>query len=140
MDRVDFYLVAENLNPDQFACRLVNKAFNSGLTVRIELDTAEHAQQLDKLLWEFQPDYFIPHDIGIGEPGSVPFIQVADLQRLSAPAEMLLNLSSAAPQQLELYQRIAEIVPDNPMDRQPMRDRFRHYRNLGCTPDYHPIS
>jgi DNA polymerase-3 subunit chi len=140
MERVDFYLVAQNLNPHQFACRLVNKAFNSGLTVRIELDTAEQAQQLDKLLWEFLPDCFIPHDIGVDESGSVPFIQVADLQRLSSPAEMLLNLSSTVPEQLERYQRVAEIVPDNPIDRQPMRDRFRHYRNLGCTPDYHPIN
>ena len=96
--------------------------------------------QLDKLLWEFLPDCFIPHDIGVDESGSVPFIQVADLQRLSSPAEMLLNLSSTVPEQLERYQRVAEIVPDNPIDRQPMRDRFRHYRNLGCTPDYHPIN
>ena len=140
MERVDFYLVAQNLNLHQFACRLVNKAFNSGLTVRIELDTAEQAQQLDKLLWEFQPDCFIPHDMGVDELGSVPFIQVADLQRLSSPADMLLNLSSTAPEQLEIYQRVAEIVPDNPIDRQRMRDRFRHYRNLGCIPDYHPIN
>jgi len=140
MERVDFYLVAQNLNPQQFACRLVNKAFTSGVSVRIELDSAEDAQQLDKMLWEFQPDCFVPHDLCVDETSGQSYIRVAELKRLSEGADMLLNLTSKAPAQSEQYQRIAEIVPENPDDRQQMRDRFRYYRDLGCTPNYHPIS
>ena len=140
MERVDFYLVAKNLNAQQFACRLVNKAFNAGVTVRIELDTAEQAAQLDKLLWEFPQDCFIPHDLCVDEINGQSYIRVADLARLSAQPEMLLNLRSTAPEQSEQYQRIAEIVPENPDDRERMRERFRYYRELGCKPDYHAIS
>ena len=140
MERVDFYLVDESLSPQQFACRLVNKAFNAGLTIRIEMDTAEQVQQLDTLLWEYRSDWFIPHDIGMNENGVASFIHVADLPRQSSPADMLLNLASTAPDNSESYQRIAEIVPDNPAERQPMRERFRYYKELGHTPNYHPIS
>ncbi|MBV1916114.1 MAG: DNA polymerase III subunit chi [Pseudomonadales bacterium] len=140
MERVDFYLVDESLSAQQFACRLVNKAFNAGLTIRIEMDTAEQVQQLDTLLWEYRSDWFIPHDIGMDENGVASFIHVADLPRLSSPADMLLNLASTAPDNGDSYQRIAEIVPDNPAERQPMRERFRYYKELGHTPNYHPIS
>ncbi|MBV1888681.1 MAG: DNA polymerase III subunit chi [Proteobacteria bacterium] len=140
MERVDFYLIAEDLSVQQFACRLVNKAFNAGLTVRIELETPEHVQQLDILLWEYRSDWFVPHDIGVDENGVASFIHVADLPRLSNQADMLLNLSATPPACGESYQRIAEIVPDNPAEREPMRERFRYYRNLGCIPNYHPIS
>ncbi|MBL4584775.1 MAG: DNA polymerase III subunit chi [Pseudomonadales bacterium] len=142
MKRVDFYLIAKNLSTHQFACRLINKAFNSGLTVRVELDTPEQARQLDALLWEYQSDTFIPHDLGAPTSGAVPSVLISDLPRLAKPADMLLNLRSSTPEpeQGRAYQRIAEIVPDNPEEREQMRNHFRHYRTLGCTPGYHPIS
>ena len=49
----------------KFVCQLIKKACNANQQVLCLVDDDQTAEQLDQLLWEFEPEAFIPHDIGI---------------------------------------------------------------------------
>ena len=65
--RADFYMIAGKpafvAQPLLLVCKLAEKAVQSGQPCLIFCDSAEQADFLDDLLWEFDEDAFIPHQI-----------------------------------------------------------------------------
>ena len=49
----------------KFVCQLIKKACNANQQVLCLVDDEQTAEQFDQLLWEFEPEAFIPHGIGI---------------------------------------------------------------------------
>ena len=68
MTRIDFYSLTEDSGGDRFllTCRLVQRARGDGLRVYIETADAPTARQLDRLLWTFRDESFLPHGL-VGE-------------------------------------------------------------------------
>ena len=60
-----FHILAKNTPAARnlHAVRLVDKAWQQGDRVCIVCDSSQQAQDLDDLLWQFNPDAFIPHSI-----------------------------------------------------------------------------
>jgi DNA polymerase III subunit chi len=140
MAKVDFHSgVADPLN---FACRLLRKAYGAGAGVVVTAP-ASTLQALDRELWTFDAHEFVPH-VRV-RPG-----QLADaaLRRTpiwlceGAPAEpcpkVLVNLGAEAPQRLEPFERIIEIVPTDAPERQRARSRWRSYEARGLAITHHP--
>jgi DNA polymerase-3 subunit chi len=66
MPNADFYLIDKprfRENPLLLVCELAKKAFEAQLPTLIHCRSREQAEQLDELLWEFDPDAFLPHQI-----------------------------------------------------------------------------
>ncbi len=65
--RADFYMIAGKpqfvAQPLLLVCKLAAKAVESSQPCLIFCDSMEQAEFLDDLLWEFEPDSFIPHQI-----------------------------------------------------------------------------
>ena len=61
--RVDFYVLAsaELADKQRYACLLANKAYGQGLTVAIRAVDGAQSDALDKLLWTFADNSFVPH-------------------------------------------------------------------------------
>lgn len=66
MARADFYLISKPRfleKPLQLVCELVRKAYDTHQPALILARDQAQAEALDDLLWAFDPDAYIPHQI-----------------------------------------------------------------------------
>lgn len=145
MTKVDFYILQDSASDARwhFTCRLVDKALRTGLTVLITVDSQEDAQQLDDLLWTFKPESFIPHELfnpsttdasATENNGTAPVVIVnsalADHQ-LHEHRGLLINLGREIPPWFSRFERLSEIVIQEPDVLKNTRDHFSFYRERG---------
>ena len=141
MDRVDFYLLASARREDQLlvACRLADKAWQSGHRVFIHTAANETAAQLDDLLWTFRADSFIPHAISHSAADDAAPVLVGGDAAPEGPIDVLINLDERVPVAAERCTRLAEVVGSDPLSRESARKRYRLYRERGCSLHYHTL-
>jgi DNA polymerase III subunit chi len=141
--RVDFYVLpgSEPRARLKFACRIAEKAYLADHRVFVWLDDALELQSFDELLWTFADRSFVPHEIfsDAGQWRDTPVLLGCQGQP-QQPYDLLLNLGSEVPQAATLAGRIAEIVDAEEPRRRAGRNRFRHYRERGHTPETHTIA
>lgn len=133
--RADFYMIAGRpafvAQPLLLVCKLAEKAMQSGQPCLILCESAAQADFLDDLLWEYDPDAFVPHQIaGQDDDGTddVPVLIVPpDADAGMRP--LVINLRGALPP--NGYQRVLEIVPAEESAREPARRRWLEYKRLG---------
>jgi DNA polymerase-3 subunit chi len=132
--RADFYLIAKERfreEPLLLVCELAKKAFAANQPVLVLARDAAQAEALDDLMWSFDPDEYLPHQIaGIeeGEDEVCPvLIATPDMDIAMRP--LLVNLRDAAPS--GSFERVLEVVPADPSARGPLRERWKHYQALG---------
>ena len=133
MPRADFYLIDKprfREEPLLLVCELVRKAYAAELpTLVLARDTAQ-AEALDDLLWSFDPDEFLPHQIAGSDEGDVDTPILITTPEMDVPARpLLINLRDAAP--AGSFERVLEVVPADPATRGPLRERWKHYQSLG---------
>ena len=140
MSRVDFYVLSADA-PDarlRYACRLAERAVEQGCQVYIQ---TPDVQRLDDMLWTFSDGSFLPHEIYRGQPASHARVMVM-LGPDPGPAShraLLINLVEAMPADVNAYERIAEIVDVDPERKRSARDRYKQYREQGCTMESHNL-
>ena len=133
MPRADFYLIDKprfREEPLLLVCELVRKAYAAELpTLVLARDTAQ-AEALDDLLWSFDPDEFLPHQIAGSDEGDDDTPILIATPEMDVPARpLLINLRDAAP--AGSFERVLEVVPADPATRGPLRERWKHYQSLG---------
>jgi DNA polymerase-3 subunit chi len=142
-ERVDFYVLKSAAAKQRwaFACRLTEKAYHKDLKIVIVIDTLSDAKALDELLWTFNEQSFIPHQICLDEQSVDPATPVhLTVEPAALPAaDLLVNLAHRLPAQLERYARIAEIIDADEERRRLGRERFKAYRDLKLTLETHQI-
>lgn len=148
MTKVDFYILPERdiSERHQFACRLVEKVFRLGHPVYIHSDDEAQANAVDRLLWSFRDSSFIPHQlVKGGESGSkwphpvqIGYLDEV-LEGLDAPGSVLVNLSTSVPQCFSRFDRVTEIVVQDPIIQQATRTHFRFYRDRGYELQTHDL-
>ncbi|PZN30325.1 MAG: DNA polymerase III subunit chi [Proteobacteria bacterium] len=143
MSRVDFYVLAQAGSDAQlrFACRLAEKAVERGHRIYMQTASAAESQRLDELLWTFSDRSFLPHEIVTGSAASDPQVKIL-LGHAPPPdgcCELLINLSDALPESPGRYERIAEVVAADPERKRLARERYKQYRELGCTLESHNV-
>lgn len=133
MPRADFYLIGKPRFREQpllLVCELARKAFESGQELLILADSYEQAEALDDLLWSFDDDAYLPHQIaGSDEDEELAPILIVPPHIDQALRPLVLNLR---PQPVSgACARILEVVPADPAARDPLRARWRHYQSAG---------
>lgn len=139
--KIDFYIIPENTAQAAllFACRLVEKAYTNKNQCYIYVDDEAQAQKLNTMLWTFRDISFIPHDI-IGNQASDLPVQIGYVANQSTQiSDILLNLSNTVPNFYNNFNRIIEIVPDEPTWQNNARQNYRHYQNEGLTINNHNL-
>jgi len=143
MTRVDFYILQARGREARlrFACRLVEKALRHGNTVFIAVDNEEEAKNLDQLLWEFQPESFIPHNIDTEVSAqAVPPIILGFGPECGDHHDMLINLRSDIPAFFSRFQRLTEVVTQDEEVLDRTRTNWKYYRDRGYPLQRHAIS
>ncbi|WP_132999001.1 DNA polymerase III subunit chi [Luteimonas arsenica] len=138
MARADFYLIAKPRFRDQpllLVCELAKKALAAGQPMLVLARDAAQAEQLDDLLWSFEPDAYVPHQIagvdledGGGEEEEADVL-IASPEADVALRPLVLNLRDAAVE--GDFERVLEVVPADPSAREPLRARWTQYKARG---------
>ncbi|MFK0569550.1 DNA polymerase III subunit chi [Endozoicomonas sp.] len=147
MTKVTFYLLENHpQGPEQFACRLIDKAWRGGLPMHIHTADESSCKSMDQLLWSWREDSFLPHgvisDIHNNTPESTllarqsPITLGFDNPTLEQK-HLLINLSPEVPPFFKDFSRVCEVVVQNPDQKAISRDKFRTYRQAGIEPEVH---
>jgi len=135
MLRADFYLIAKPRFLDKpllLVCELARKACDSGQPLLILAASAQQAEILDELLWEFDDDAYIPHQIaGTDEDDDLTPVLIVPPTLESPMRPLVLNLRSEAVQ--GDVERVLEVVPADATARAPLRERWKQYQARGYT-------
>lgn len=139
MTHVNFYALS---SPDQesrrqFACRLAEKAAYLGHRVFIQVDSAEQASAMDALLWRFKPSSFVPH--ALAESASSEPVIIGTEARQAEYEDVFINLSVHPCLNPPRYQRVNEILSNDPDELQAGRKSYRFYQQQGFQPETHKL-
>lgn len=139
MTRVDFYILPQ---PDddarwQFACRLVDKTWRLGNRLLVHTANSTIGQKLDELLWSYRPDSFLPHAILPASQLSPVHIGWGD--NSGSHHDLLINLGDSIPGFFSRFERVAEIVCQQPEQLATSRERYRFYRERGYELQIHDM-
>ena len=133
MPRADFYLIDKprfRAQPLLLVCELAKRAHAANLPTLILARDQVQAEALDDLLWAFDPDEYLPHQIaGADEDEEEAPILIATPEIDVPNRPLLINLRDNAPQ--GSFDRVLEVVPADPAARGPLRERWKHYQTLG---------
>ncbi|HEY6643442.1 DNA polymerase III subunit chi [Povalibacter sp.] len=143
MPRVDFYVLSQEA-PDarlRVACRLIEKAYDQNLRTYVQTVSLADAQRLDELLWTFNDQAFIPHEVSNGSGASHERVVVLLGEAPAPPShrQLLINLANRLPADFENFERVAEIVDVDPENKRLSRERYKVYRERGCELDTHNL-
>lgn len=142
MPHVDFYIPNRELPDGELllACRVAEMAYWEGRRAYVYCLSEAQARTLDRLLWSFRAESFVPH-ARAKEPLSAraPVVLGYGFPPRQAN-DLLLNLTHPVPSFFEQFRWIAELVEPNVAQRVQSRHRFNFYRKRGIRPDTHEIS
>lgn len=139
--RIDFYVLPDQQQNGRalLACRVTDKAYSLGHTVYLFTASEAQAAALDDLLWTFRQDSFIPHERYplVGTEGSPVLIGTA--LPAEVEAQVLINFTSSLPEGFGRFERVVELVDQQPEVLAKSRERFKQYRERSCAPETHRL-
>ena len=140
MTRIDFYLLSKPQPGarQKLACRIAEKAFGLGHRVHIHTASKKEAMRLDDLLWTFRDGSFVPHETDPAQL-SPRAVTIGHDWEPEGEYEVLINLDSEVPLFFSRFERVAEILDQDPQTRQKGRERYRFYRDRGYDLNTHEI-
>jgi DNA polymerase III subunit chi len=127
--------------PLRFACRLLRKAWRQGAQVQVAAP-ASTLQALDRELWVFEANEFVPHlRVRTGQTMDTSLQRTPIwLCESDAPVpgpKILVSLGGAMPRELDRFERIIEVVSDDAEERKLARQRWRDYLVRGVNVVHH---
>ena len=141
MPRADFYLIDKPRFREQpllLVCELAKRGYAANLSILVLARDTAQAEAIDDLMWSFDPDEYLPHQIAgmdEGDDDTPILIATPDMDIPARP--MLINLRDGAPN--GSFDRVLEVVPADPAARGPLRERWKHYQSLGFEVNKHDM-
>jgi DNA polymerase-3 subunit chi len=139
MTRIDFYVLAGDGDRLGLTCRIAERAHGDGRRVLIHCPETALARQLDRLLWTYREESFLPHGL-VGETNAAltPVLISTDGEP-AAEDQVLINLSPEVPEFFARFERLCEPLDQNPAVLQAGRARWKYYQDCGYDLSHHDI-
>jgi len=97
------------------------------------------ARQLDRLLWTYREESFLPHGlVGETNPALTPVLISADGEP-AAEDQVLINLSPEVPEFFARFERLCEPLDREPAILQAGRKRWKYYSDCGYDLKHHEV-
>ena len=132
MPRADFYLIDKPRFREQpllLVCELARRAFAAQQPMLILVRDFEQAEAVDELLWAFDEDAFIPHQLAGDDDDADTAVLIVPPGIDTADRPLVINLrEGCAPGR---FDRVLEVVAADPAERDGSRTRWREYARLG---------
>ena len=139
--QVMFYLLEENAKREDgaevshfHACLQAANFYRQNQRVFIYCADQKMAHQLDELLWAFEPDSFVPHNLPGEGPKNGAAVEISWQQPTHRRA-ILINLTSTVPNFANQFSHIIDFVPSDETLKQQARERYKGYRQWGFQVD-----
>ena len=139
MTRVGFYVV-QAAEPGQrlsVAVRLADKAFQQGHRIFINATDEAQARALDELMWSFRPSSFLPH--GLHGQEHADTVAIGWGQEPHNHSDLLINLQLEIPSFFSRFQRVAEVVTQDPASLDALRASWTFYKERGYQLEKHDL-
>ena len=132
--RIDFYVSPDNQPQARLtlACRLARRAWQAGLPVFVLCQDDRQSAELDQMLWQLRPQFFMPHNRFDDNPLAPIVLGIDSWPVLDN--SVLVNLCMQPVARFEQLDRVIELVCQTPELLQQSRANFMHYRSLGHQP------
>ena len=130
--RADFYLIDKPRFREQpllLVCELVKKAYAAQTPTLILTRDAEQADTLDELLWAFDEDAMIPHQLAGDDDDAHTAVLIVPPDVTTPDRPLVINLRETCA--AGSYQRVLEVVAADPAERDGSRQRWREYQQRG---------
>ena len=140
MTRADFYLIAKPRFRDQplrLVCELARKAHDSGQPTLVLARDREQAEALDDLLWAFDDDAYVAHQIAGDEEDELAPVLIAAPEMDVPMRPLVINLRDAPVD--GSFERVLEVVPADESARGPLRERWKTYKARGFDVNKHDM-
>ncbi|MBQ0797143.1 DNA polymerase III subunit chi [Zhongshania sp.] len=138
MTRIDFHILS--LHDAEaamlYACRLTEKAWRAGHQVYLHCDDVRTTEILDRMLWQYREESFIPHSCHPADQNSV---LVGCGEHAGEHCDVLVNLALKVPSFFSRFKRLAEIVSQQEDKLGASRERYSFYKNRGYPLKTHTI-
>lgn len=131
-----FFVQLERRDKALHVGRLVEACFNRGQRLLIVVANEEMATTLDRYLWTWKKDSFLPHVVinATGEPCNEPIV-ISTAEHNPNKAEVLICASPCSPSFFRDFQLIYDFAETyDPQLADSARERFRLYRRQGFDP------
>jgi DNA polymerase-3 subunit chi len=117
-----------------YGCRLLRKADRAGARLAVSGPPTLLAE-LDRWLWLFDPQEFVPHWRGTAIAALPPrlaetpivLLDQVDGAQVAARYPVWVNLGGPPPPGVEAFERVVEIVGQGDAEREAARQRWRWY-------------
>ncbi|MDP3332045.1 MAG: DNA polymerase III subunit chi [Methylococcaceae bacterium] len=142
MPQATFYVLQSNSQRArlEFACKLIEKVYNSGQFGYVLTDSDTQSQLIDDLLWTFRAGSFIPHQQYLGEqPALENIFLIGSMPAPQAWQTLVINLSHQIPQNFQQAARILEILDNSEATKEPGRQRWIQYKQAGFALTKHDL-
>ncbi|HEY0310589.1 MAG TPA: DNA polymerase III subunit chi [Luteimonas sp.] len=140
MPRADFYLVGKprfREEPLRLVCELARKAHDAGQPTLVLARDREQAEALDDLLWAFDDDAYVAHQIAGDEEDDLTPVLIATPDMDVPLRPLLINLRDDAVD--GGFERVLEVVPADESARGPLRERWKAYKARGFELNKHDM-
>lgn len=113
-----------------YACLQAAYFYRQNQRVFIYTQSQESAHSIDEMLWAFDPDSFVPHNL-IGEgPKQGAAVEIS-WQAPTNRRAVLINLTSDVPNFANQFSHLIDFVPADETLKEQARNRFRTCRQWG---------
>lgn len=134
---IDFYILkAIGIEASMLlACRLAEKAYLNSNTVYIHCEENKTVTAIDKLLWTFKEESFIPHTskTDINAPITI------GCNNETIHRDILINLHPDIHPDWQKFNRILDIVTNETVAKEKGRQRYKYYREANCQLSLHEL-
>jgi len=139
--RIDFYkLNSQNRTGiNRFCCQLADKVVKMGIPVFVKTRDEAETRLMDDIMWTFNDTSFLAHAIQ-GDTSDSDAPVIIGHRTSAANAFLLINLGDELPENIQCYERIAEIINDAPENLKQGRARYSAYKKEAYPLHYHEIT
>jgi DNA polymerase-3 subunit chi len=132
MKKADFYILAgaDDESRQQFLGKLLNRIMRTELQVYLYCADQFNAEKLSELLWQFQATSFLANCLVTDEHKARISLGWPD-QHQPSHHQVIINLTDHIPSDAAQFERIAEIVTQQPDSLLASRERYKNYRSEG---------
>ena len=112
------------------ACLQAAYFYRQNQRVFIYTENQQSAEQVDELLWAFDADSFVPHNL-VGEGSKAGAMVEISYKAPSNRRPVLINLTPTMPEFANKFAFVVDFVPTDETLKQQARERFKSCRQWG---------
>ena len=115
-----------------YVCKLIERGYKQNINpIFIKTDTQKQAEELDKVLWTFRQESYIPHTLVDQDSNNTQPVQIGWIDNEIEDAEAIINLSDGMPDISNHLKKIHEIIENIDEKKEKARERWKKYKSIG---------